>query len=203
MPALTRIYTRTGDDGSTSDGSGQRIEKIHPRVVAGGSIDETNCAIGVAVAADELSTMNEDLRRLQHFLFDLGADVCVPLKQEPASSTIRIQSSHVVALERMIDSYNEKLKSLKNFVLPGGSTQAAALHLSRSICRRAELDLLQLSQLESINPHVIIAMNRLSDLLFVLARTANTPRGDVLWQPDMKLELHSADGTRHDMQPRD
>jgi cob(I)alamin adenosyltransferase len=190
MVRLDRIYTRSGDQGLTSTGDGTRVAKLHPRIVAGGSVDETNVALGLAVASglpDELSTT---VRRLQQFLFDLGADLCVPLSEhEDTSKTVRrVTSEQVLALEMLIDSFTERLEPLHSFVLPGGSSSAAALHMARACCRRAELDVLRLHDTEPVNPQLRIALNRLSDLLFVLARMANDcGRADILWQPGSGL----------------
>jgi cob(I)alamin adenosyltransferase len=186
---IDRIYTRSGDQGQTGLGDGQRVSKRHPRIIAGGSVDETNCAIGVALAATLPGEVAEILRNLQQFLFDLGADLCVPMPihgVDPLPS--RISQKHIDQLEQLIDRFNEPLEPLRSFVLPGGHPAAAALHLARSICRRAEVDALTLHETEPLNPALLICLNRLSDLLFVLARAANdNGRTDVLWQPGKGL----------------
>lgn len=186
MVRLDRIYTRGGDGGMTSTGGGQRVSKLHRRIVAGGSVDETNCALGVAIAAGATDELLEVLRSLQQFLFDLGADLCVPLPADGESDLLpaRLSADDATHLERLIDRFSDRQAPLNSFVLPGGSVTAAQLHLARSVCRRAELDVLRLQETESINPAVAICLNRLSDLLFVLARAANNDgRNDVLWTP--------------------
>lgn len=186
MVRLDRIYTRGGDGGMTSTGDGQRVSKLHARIVAGGSVDETNCAIGVAISAGTTAEVSEVLRGLQQFLFDLGADLCVPL---PAAGQLdllktRLSSGDAEHLERLIDRFTERQASLNSFILPGGSLAAAQLHLARSVCRRAELDVLRMQDAEPLNSAIAICLNRLSDLLFVLARAANDDgRNDVLWEP--------------------
>ena len=189
MIHIDRIYTRSGDQGQTGLGDGRRVSKRHPRIVSGGSVDETNCAIGVALAASPPVDVAEILRALQQFLFDLGADLCVPLPTEGADPLpSRMSQSHIDRLEQLIDRFNEPLEPLSSFVLPSGHPAAAALHLARSICRRAEVDALQLHQMEPLNPSLLICLNRLSDLLFVLARAANNNgQTDVLWQPGKGL----------------
>lgn len=186
MIVLDRIYTRGGDQGMTSTGDGQRVSKLHPRITAGGAVDELNSAIGCAAAANSDSALITDLHRLQQFLFDLGADLCTPLSTDQDSEfpCPRITHQHVTALEKMIDQYNARLSPLSSFVLPGGTSSAAALHLARSICRRAEVEVLRLASSEDVNPQLIISLNRISDLLFVLARVANdNGTTDVLWVP--------------------
>jgi cob(I)alamin adenosyltransferase len=185
MVHLDRIYTRSGDHGQTGLGDGQRVSKLNPRIVAGGSVDETNCAIGMAIAAGPSPEISRILTALQQFLFDLGADLCVPLPKsgdDPLPS--RVGPSHVEKLESLIDHYTDTLEPLKSFVLPGGHPAAAALHYARSVCRRAEVDALRLQETEPLNQLLLISLNRLSDLLFVLARVTNDQgRTDVLWRP--------------------
>jgi cob(I)alamin adenosyltransferase len=191
MVHLDRIYTRGGDRGQTSLGDGQRVSKLHPRIEAGGTVDELNCAIGVAGAAMPPESLRPVLAALQQFLFDLGADLCVPLPEPGGRDLLpaRISSQHVQQLEALIDRFNERLSPLNSFILPGGSPSAAALHLARAVCRRAERDLLRLMQTETLNEWMLTALNRLSDLLFVLARTANDDgRADVLWRAGIGLE---------------
>ena len=189
MVHIDRIYTRSGDEGQTGLGSGERVPKVHPRIIAGGSVDETNSAIGLALAhgpGEEISTV---LKALQQFLFDLGADLCVPKPEnEPDPLPNRISQDHVRKLERLIDHFSAHVGPLTSFVLPGGNLSAAALHLARSICRRAEIDVLRLHATTPINPSLLISLNRLSDLLFVLARaTNNNGLTDVLWRPGQGL----------------
>lgn len=188
MVQLSRIYTRSGDDGTTGIGDGSRVSKLDARIVAGGSIDETNCQVGLALACTPSPDVREVLLSLQQFLFDLGADVCIPLPTKGADFPGRVTADHVVQLERLIDRFNEELSPLQSFILPGGTPCAAALHLARAVCRRAELDVLRLQQTTTINPQLVVCLNRLSDLLFVLARIANDRgRSDVLWTPGASL----------------
>lgn len=184
MVRLDRIYTRGGDHGMTSTGDGQRVSKLCARIVAGGSVDETNCAIGVAIAAGTTAELRDVLAALQQFLFDLGADLCVPLPAngQPDLLKARLTNDDTQQLERLIDRFIERQASLDSFILPGGSLAAAQLHLARGVCRRAELDVLRMQETEPLNPEVAICLNRLSDLLFVLARAANDDgKNDVLW----------------------
>ena len=186
MVQLDRIYTRGGDRGMTSTGDGQRVSKLHARIVAGGSVDETNCAVGVAVAAGTTAELTDILTGLQQFLFDLGADLCVPLPaaEQPDLLNTRLSNGDAERLEKLIDRFTERQAPLNSFILPGGSPAAAHLHLARSVCRRAELDVLRMQETEPLNPAIAVCLNRLSDLLFVLARAANDDgRNDVLWQP--------------------
>ena len=186
MVVLNRIYTRTGDDGTTALGSGERRPKYDLRVAAYGTVDETNAAIGVArlylVEARELDAM---LAMIQNDLFDLGADLSVP-EREGKAERLRVASSQVERLERDIDSVNGKLAPLTSFVLPGGTPAAAYLHLARTICRRAERMIVELASRpnEAVGDAAICYMNRLSDFLFVAGRAANqNGAGDVLWVP--------------------
>lgn len=194
MVKLTKIYTRTGDDGTTGLATGARVRKDDPRVECYGTVDEANAAIGLAVVAAASATSNtrapriaEILRAIQHDLFDLGADLATPLEaNEPAGSRLRIVASQSTRLEKIIDEFNENLAPLTSFVLPGGTALAADLHLARTIVRRAERDAVGLAALDAakVNPEAIKYLNRLSDLLFVLSRVANDFGGnDVLWKP--------------------
>lgn len=179
---IDRIYTRGGDSGATSLGDGTRVAKHSLRVRAMGSVDEANAAIGVALAYD--GTLAPVLLRIQNDLFDLGADLCVPQSDDPKRSRLRITAAQTEALEREIDRVNAGLSALTSFVLPGGSVASAHLHLARAITRRAECELAALAAAESINPELLKYLNRLSDLLFVLARQANDNGArDVLWHP--------------------
>jgi cob(I)alamin adenosyltransferase len=183
---LDRIYTRGGDAGETSLGDGERVAKDDPRVEAYGSVDETGAAIGVAVAAGVDEDAADLLRRAQNDLFDLGADLSVPLDTErgDGKSRLRITPAHVSALEAACDVYTERLAPLTSFVLSGGSPAAAALHMARTICRRAEREAVALARTQPVNTDALAYLNRLSDLLFILARIANDDgRGDVLWLP--------------------
>jgi len=188
MVVLNKIYTRTGDDGSTALGTGERRPKYDLRIAAYGTVDELNAAIGVArlhTAADaELDTM---LTRIQNDLFDLGADLCVPERPDkPSRERLRLVEAQAVRLEQKIDRLNAELAPLTSFVLPAGSAAAAHLHLARTVCRRAERLIVELAAKpgESVSAPVIAYVNRLSDFLFVAARRANGKgTGDVLWVP--------------------
>jgi cob(I)alamin adenosyltransferase len=184
MVYLSRIYTRTGDAGQTSLGDGTRVDKDHPRVTAYGSVDEVNSVLGLLLAQVPDQNEAELLRSIQNDLFDVGADLCVPGPDDPPGSRLRVQPEQSARLERAIDRLNATLSPLTSFVLPGGSLAAAWCHLARTVCRRAERDVVTLARSEPVNPEVIIYLNRLSDLLFVLARFYNNSvGGDVLWQP--------------------
>jgi cob(I)alamin adenosyltransferase len=195
MVRLTKIYTRTGDDGTTGLATGQRVRKDDPRVEAYGTVDETNAAIGLAVIQADLAHQTDPfapciaaiLRNVKHDLFDLGADLATPVAHnEPDGSRLRIVTAQVNKLERAIDEHNERLAPLNSFVLPGGSPLAAALHLARTITRRAERLAVTLASqdIEGVNAEAVKYLNRLSDLLFVLSRVANEDgKKDVLWVP--------------------
>jgi cob(I)alamin adenosyltransferase len=191
MVYLSKIYTKTGDHGETGLGDGSRVAKDHPRVAAYGSVDELNAVLGLLIASApqfEPGTVAL-LRGIQNDLFDVGADLCVPqTAQEKPGQLLRIQAEHAARLEKAIDRCNVSLQPLKSFVLPGGSLSAAWCHLARTVCRRAERDLVTLARAESINPQVVIYLNRLSDLLFVLARVGNNEgKNDVLWEPGKSI----------------
>ncbi|MGB2952710.1 MAG: cob(I)yrinic acid a,c-diamide adenosyltransferase [Gaiellaceae bacterium] len=173
---LTRIYTRGGDEGETSLGDGSRVAKNDPRVVAGGDVDELNSTLGWALALDGAPA--QPLTRIQNELFDLGADVSVPL--DARGQRLRVTQELIDRLEAECDEANERLEPLRSFVLPGGSEVAARLFLTRAVCRRAERSVLRV---EGINPLVPVYLNRLSDLLFILARAANADREERLWKP--------------------
>jgi cob(I)alamin adenosyltransferase len=185
MVYLSRIYTRTGDAGQTSLGDGRRVEKDHPRVAAYGSVDELNSVLGLLLALAPGLPEDELLRSIQNDLFDVGADLCVPAApDEPPGGRLRVTPEQAGRLERAIDRLNDGLPPLTSFVLPGGAAAAAWCHLARTVCRRAERDVVTLAHTEQVNPSVVVYLNRLSDLLFVLARRYNTQGGgDVLWQP--------------------
>ena len=176
---LSRIYTKSGDAGDTGLGDGTRVPKDHPRVAAYGEVDELNAVLGLAVLHAPADA--ELLRSIQNDLFDVGADLCVP-GTDPAA--LRVTAAQAERLERAIDAVNERLQPLRSFVLPGGSAAAAWLHLARTVCRRAERAVVALTHAEAVNPHAVVYLNRLSDLLFVLARAANADgTADVLWVP--------------------
>jgi cob(I)alamin adenosyltransferase len=190
MVYLSRIYTKTGDKGETALGDGTRVPKDHPRVAAYGSIDELNSIIGLLLAQKGELPEAELLRGIQNELFDVGADLCAPLPAKGhADQRLRIQASQAERLEKAIDRLNASLQSLQSFVLPGGSIGAAWCHLARTVCRRAEREVVTLSHAEPVNPQVIIYLNRLSDLLFVLARVLNGNGSlDVLWIPGQTMK---------------
>ncbi len=183
MPRLTRIYTRTGDDGSTGLGDGARVPKTHPRIDAYGSVDELNAHIGVALASTPAADLMPELQRIQNELFHAGSDLCVPEPAKQSMPVPRVEARHVIALERLMDTLSESLEPLENFILPGGTAAAAALHAARCVCRRAERDVLRLAALEPVNPEVLRYLNRLSDALFVMARYDNhaAGRAEPLW----------------------
>jgi len=185
MVYLSRIYTKTGDKGDTSLGDGSRVPKDHPRVAAFGSVDELNSVLGLLLAYQADMPEAELLRGIQNELFDVGADLCAPLPSEgEADQRLRIQPIQAERLEKAIDRLNASLQPLKSFVLPGGSIGAAWCHLARTVCRRAEREVVALSRTEPVNSQVIIYLNRLSDFLFVLARVLNANGSlDVLWVP--------------------
>jgi cob(I)alamin adenosyltransferase len=184
MPRITKVYTRTGDDGTTSLGSGQRVRKDSKRIAAYGTVDELNSQIGVVLAGGIVSELAGPLAEIQNELFHLGSDLCMPEEEKPQTPVPRIEARHVEGLERLMDRLLEDLPPLENFVLPGGSPGAAALHVARTVCRRAERLLVALSRTEKIGPHAIAYVNRLSDALFVMARYENRRRRipDVLWE---------------------
>jgi len=190
MVNLTRIYTRTGDDGSTALVDMSRTRKTDLRLVAYADVDETNAAIGVALAMGELSPeVAATLTRVQNDLFDVGADLGNPVVAEPKHPPLRVTDVYVEWLERACDDYNERLESLRSFILPGGTRGAALLHVARTVARRAERAVWAAFEVhgESMNPLTARYLNRLSDLLFVLSRVANTGSDgevhDVLWKP--------------------
>ncbi|MDQ3379907.1 MAG: cob(I)yrinic acid a,c-diamide adenosyltransferase [Actinomycetota bacterium] len=179
---LTKIYTRGGDAGETSLGDGTRTSKLDLRIAAYGAVDELNSALGLVLAANCPDDIRTVLARVQNELFDLGADLSVPLESE---GRLRVTQKQVDALERDCDRFNAPLAELRSFVLPGGSEVAARLHIARTICRRAERDALTAGSELAINPIVLVYLNRLSDLLFILARAANAAdaREEPLWRP--------------------
>jgi cob(I)alamin adenosyltransferase len=188
MVVLNRIYTRTGDDGTTALGSGERRSKYDLRVAAYGTVDEVNAVIGVArLHAAGNSALDPVLARIQNDLFDVGADLCMPDKGKgPGGARLDVTEQQVTWLEAEIDRLNADLAPLRSFVLPGGSAAAAYLHLARTVCRRAERLMVELKDTpgESVTAAAIKYMNRLSDLLFVAARFANDQgAADVLWVP--------------------
>ena len=179
---LTRIYTRGGDAGETSLGDGSRVSKLDPRIAAFGTTDELNSLIGVVLAGDCPAELRGPLGRIQNELFDVGADLCVPLEVE---GRLRVEQAMVDQLEASCDAFNEDLPELKSFVLPGGTAASAGLHVARTVCRRAERETLVAAREHDVNPLVAVYLNRLSDLLFILARAANALAGadEPLWKP--------------------
>jgi cob(I)alamin adenosyltransferase len=183
---LSRIYTRTGDDGSTALGDGSRASKTDVRLAAYADVDEANCAIGVAVTMGGLAAdVGELLIRVQNELFDVGADLCNPISPDPAYPPLRVTEGYVTALEEACDRYNEGLPVLRSFVLPGGSAGSALLHTARTVVRRAERTTWAALEAypDTTSPLTARYLNRLSDLLFILARCANQPAGDLLGKP--------------------
>jgi cob(I)alamin adenosyltransferase len=182
MVRLNQIYTRTGDDGTTGLVDGSRVPKHAARMAAIGAVDEANSALGLALVVLD-GEAAADLRRLQNDLFDLGADLATPGEDlAPSGMALRIVPAQAEWLEARIDALNESLEPLRSFILPGGSEAAARVHVARAASRRAERAMTALAAEEPVNPAALVFVNRLSDYLFVLARTLN-PQGDVLWQP--------------------
>lgn len=178
---LTRIYTRTGDDGTTGLADGSRLAKDAPRIEAMGAVDELNSALGVLLAEDVPGDLRACLTDIQHDLFDLGGELSIP-------GHAVMGATHVERVEKLLDAFNPALGPLKNFILPGGTRAAALAHVARAACRRAERTLVTLSHREAVPAAMVQYLNRLSDLLFVLARTLNRRAGadDVLWRQDRR-----------------
>lgn len=186
MVNLTRIYTRTGDDGTTNLGDMSRTGKNDPRLRAYADVDEANSAIGLAIAAGKLrQDVVELLTRIQNELFDLGADLSTPVIDNPDHEPLRVTELYVTRLEEACDKYNEELAPLRSFILPGGTVEASHLHVARTVVRRAERSTWAAIDMYhgGMNQLAATYLNRLSDLLFILARVANKEIGDVLWQP--------------------
>lgn len=198
MVRLSQIYTKVGDGGKTMLGDGAMVSKTSPRVAAYGDVDEANASLGVVIAGlgpqqdapGILADIESELLRVQQDLFDVGADLCVPVEpHETPGSRLRISPRQVERLEHAIDRFNERLQPLASFVLPGGTLLSAHLHVARTVARRAERSVaaLLLAEPEKTTPDTLIYLNRLSDLLFVLARVSNLPEcggeGDSLWKP--------------------
>lgn len=175
---LSKIYTKTGDEGTTGLGDGNRVAKDHIRVEAIGTVDELNCAIGLLLSQTNITQpISTCLLKIQHDLFNLGGELCIP-------HTEIVDEKDVLFLENNLDELNEPLPYLKDFILPGGNIAASTCHLARAICRRAERRIISLHQQEPINPHGLAYINRLSDLLFVIARVLARSNGDkeIVWQ---------------------
>lgn len=187
MPRLTKLYTRKGDDGSTALGGGQRVPKESLRVIAYGTVDELNSAIGVAAASGLAARLAETLPVIQNELFHLGSDLCFLEKDKVKHKIPQIEERHILQLEGWIDEFNEAVGPLENFILPGGAIGAAHLHLARTICRRGERAVIALARHEPIGEQVLPYLNRLSDLLFVMARYENKHRGlaEPLWDTQL------------------
>jgi len=179
---LTKIYTRGGDAGQTSLGDGSRVSKLDLRLAAYGTVDELNSALGVVLAGDPPDETRAVLVRVQNELFDVGADLSVPVGRE---GRLRVAQSQIDRLEADCDRFNARLPELRSFVLPGGTPEAAGLHVARTVCRRAERETLRAAQEHDLDPLTGVYLNRLSDLLFVLARAANAAAGqdEPLWRP--------------------
>ncbi|TDD80158.1 cob(I)yrinic acid a,c-diamide adenosyltransferase [Actinomadura rubrisoli] len=194
---LSRIYTRTGDDGSTALGDASRTSKTDPRLSAYADVEEANAAIGAALA---LGSLPDDvvalLTRVQNEMFDVGADLCAPVVPEPEYPPLRVDASYIDRLEAACDEHNAALKPLRSFILPGGTPGAALLHVARTVARRAERSAWAAIEAHGaaadgdpdapergVNPLTARYLNRLSDLLFILGRVANAERGDLLWKP--------------------
>ncbi|MGI8926109.1 MAG: cob(I)yrinic acid a,c-diamide adenosyltransferase [Tepidiformaceae bacterium] len=183
MVRINRVYTRTGDDGTTGLGGGQRVPKDSLRIEAFGTVDELNSVIGVAVAVGLHESIRPQFFVIQQVLFNLGSDLCMVEADKKRWAVPGIEERHVAELEGWIDGWNETLEPLKSFILPGGDPAAAQLHVARTVCRRAERLTLALSRAEPVGGHVLPYLNRLSDLLFVAARyqaTLSGP-GEILW----------------------
>jgi cob(I)alamin adenosyltransferase len=185
MVYLSRIYTKAGDAGDTGLGDGRRVPKDDARVEAFGTVDELNAVLGLVLAAAPDLAERDLVRSIQNDLFDVGADLCVPPAEgEQPGQRLRVTAAQAERLEAAIDRLNADLKPLTSFILPGGAPAAAWCHLARTVCRRAERVVVTLTRAEPVNPQVLVYLNRLSDLLFVLARVLNgVGRGDVLWVP--------------------
>lgn len=183
MPRITKVYTRTGDDGTTGLGAGGRVAKDSPRIEAYGTVDELNSQIGVVLATGVNDEIAAALRSIQNDLFHLGSDLCIPEEEKERRPVPRIEERHIEGLESLMDRLSLELAPLENFVLPGGAPGAGQLHVARTICRRAERRVVTLASREPVGPNTVRYLNRLSDALFVMARHENKRRGqsDVLW----------------------
>jgi cob(I)alamin adenosyltransferase len=178
---LSKIYTKTGDDGTTGLGDGTRVAKDSARVAAYGTVDELNSSIGIVLAQDVSAPVRETLTQVQHDLFDLGGELCIP-------GMAMVHDADVERLEQTLDGFNADLPPLKDFILPGGGMAAACCHLARTVCRRAEREVVTLSRSETVRPEAVRYLNRLSDLLFVLSRVLAraSGHGEVLWQHERR-----------------
>src|SRR4051794_33783408 len=189
MVNLDRIYTRGGDKGQTSLGDGRRVSKADRRIAAYGAVDELGALLGVVRTVSNPPGFEAWLGRIQNDLFDLGADLCVPEEEradrqsQRERTRLRMTAEQVAWLEERCDEVNARLEPLRSFILPGGTAGAAYLHLARTVCRRAEREIVALAAEEQVGDEALAYVNRLSDLLFILARAANPPGGEVLWVP--------------------
>lgn len=183
MPRITKVYTRTGDDGLTSLGGGQRVGKETTRIEAYGTVDELNSQIGAALANRLDQRLSTALAKIQNDLFHLGSDLCILESDKQRLKVPAVEQRHIDELESLMDSLMESLRPLDNFILPGGSAGAAQLHVARTVCRRAERCVVALAKRESVNPLAVKYLNRLSDTLFVMARYENHQKGisDIYW----------------------
>jgi len=178
---LSKIYTKTGDDGTTGLGDGTRVAKDSVRVAAYGTVDELNSSLGIVLAQEIPAPIREALTQIQHDLFDLGGELCIP-------GMAMVHEADVERLEQTLDGFNADLPALKDFILPGGGMAAACCHLARTVCRRAEREVVTLSRSETVRPEAVRYLNRLSDLLFVLSRVLAraSGHGEVLWQHERR-----------------
>ena len=178
---LSKIYTKTGDDGTTGLGDGTRVAKDSARVAAYGTVDELNSSLGIVLAQEIPAPIREALTQIQHDLFDLGGELCIP-------GMAMVHEADVERLEQTLDGFNADLPALKDFILPGGGMAAACCHLARTVCRRAEREVVTLSRSETVRPEAVRYLNRLSDLLFVLSRVLAraSGHGEVLWQHERR-----------------
>jgi cob(I)alamin adenosyltransferase len=183
MPKITKVYTKTGDKGETSLGGGQRVTKDNQRIIAYGTVDELNSHIGVAISSGIDTFLENELKIIQNELFNLGSDLCFIEEDKEKFSIPQIEERHIERLENLIDNMTSKLNHLENFILPGGSLGASYLHVARTVCRRAEREVITLSKTEKIGKFVIKYLNRLSDVLFVMARYENYSKNieDIYW----------------------
>ena len=183
MPRITKVYTRTGDDGTTALGGGQRLRKDASRIAAYGTVDELSSQIGLAIAVGLVPRLVDELGGIQNELFNLGSDLCVLEKDKETMPVPTIGEAQVESLEVLMDELSQRLEPLGNFILPGGAPGAAHLHVARTVCRRAERSVVALAASEAVGPHTIRYLNRLSDTLFVMARFENAERGvsEVEW----------------------
>ena len=183
MPRITRVYTRTGDDGTTGLGGGQRVSKGSPRIAAYGAVDELNALIGAAMTTGLEKELVSELSRIQNELFHLGSDLCFLEGDKDSTALPGIEEHHITSLEELVDRLSTEVPPLENYVLPGGSTGAADLHVARTCCRRAERELVQLAEQEGVGAFTVRYLNRLSDALFVMARFENSRKGvqETIW----------------------